>query len=104
MIEKVNINTESTLMPDFWKLRNIGQFNDHEVNIIKLKGVFEWHVHEEEDKLFFLIDGELDIQFKHQPIVSLKKNEFLVIPKGVEMMPVAKNEATIMIFEPQRKD
>lgn len=101
MLEKVNITTESTLMPDFWKLKTIGLFNDHAVNIIKLKGEFEWHIHEHEDKLFFVIDGALDIQFKHQPIVSLNKNEFLVIPKGVEMMPVAKTEATLMIFEPK---
>ncbi|MCP1996435.1 cupin domain-containing protein [Flavobacterium sp. HSC-61S13] len=100
-IEKINLQLESENLKAFWQLKSLGKINNHEVQLIKLQGEYEWHTHEEEDKLFFVVDGILELHFRDQ-IIELRKNECIVVPKGVENKPVAKDEATLMIFEPQR--
>lgn len=100
-IQKVNLLEESASMQDFWKLHSLGKLNNHEVQLIKLQGEFDWHSHDHEDKLFMVIEGVLEIHFRDRT-VELQKNEFLIVPKGVENKPVAKDQATLMIFEPQR--
>ncbi len=100
-IEKINLQQKSSNLKAFWQLKSLGKINNHEVQLIKLQGAYEWHTHEEEDKLFFVVDGILELHFRDQ-IIELHKNECIVVPKGIENKPVAKDEATLMIFEPQR--
>jgi mannose-6-phosphate isomerase-like protein (cupin superfamily) len=33
-------------------------------------------------------------------VIEVKENEFLIVPKGVEHKPVAKEEVWVMLFEP----
>lgn len=65
--------------------------NDSYVKIAKLKGEFLWHSHENEEEMFYVIDGQLMIKFRDQD-VTLNENIFLIIPKGVEHIPVAEKE------------
>ena len=72
--------------------------NDSYVKIAKLKGEFLWHSHENEEEMFYVIKGQLVIKFRDQD-VTLKEGEFLIIPKGVEHMPVAETEVQVMLIE-----
>ncbi|MBU2702949.1 mannose-6-phosphate isomerase-like protein (cupin superfamily) [Sporomusaceae bacterium BoRhaA] len=66
----------------------------------KLKGEFVWHHHDDEDELFFIVKGTLLIKFKDKDVL-LKEGEFIVIPKGVEHLPVADQEVQVMLIEPK---
>jgi mannose-6-phosphate isomerase-like protein (cupin superfamily) len=74
--------------------------NGQYVKLVKVDGEFLWHHHEEEDELFLVIEGQLTIKFRDIDVV-LNEGEFLIIPKGVEHMPVAEEEAHILLFEPK---
>jgi len=98
-MEKVNIKNKLSLFSDHWNPRIVGELNGQQVKLAKLKGEFVWHKHDEEDELFYVLEGKLKIEFRDKTI-ELHKNEFLIVPKGVEHKPVADEEVSIMLFEP----
>lgn len=98
-IEKVNINDKLKKFQDYWSPRIAGELNGQHVKLLKLKGGFIWHKHEQEDEMFLVISGELRMEFREK-IVMLKAGEFIIVPNGVEHRPVAEEEVEVMLFEP----
>lgn len=98
-MEKVNINNKLNLFHDHWNPRIVGELNGQQVKLAKLKGEFIWHSHEHEDELFWIVKGQLILEFRDKT-VELNENEFYIIPKGVEHKPVAIEEVHVMLFEP----
>lgn len=98
-MQKVNINNKLSLFTDHWNPRIAGELNGQHVKLVKLKGEFVWHSHEEEDELFLVISGQLIMELRDQTIV-INENEFLIVPRGVEHRPVAKEEVSVLLFEP----
>jgi mannose-6-phosphate isomerase-like protein (cupin superfamily) len=98
-MDKVRINDKLKLINEYWKPKVVGELNDSFVKIAKLKGEFLWHHHENEDELFWVIKGTLIIKFRDKDIV-IKEGELLIVPRGVEHMPVAKEEVQLILIEP----
>jgi len=98
-LEKINIPSKLALFSDYWNPRIVGELNGQHVKLVKLKGEFVWHHHDNEDELFFVISGILKMEFRDKT-VEIHPNEFIIVPKGVEHRPVADNEVSIMLFEP----
>ncbi|MCU0360970.1 MAG: cupin domain-containing protein [Bacteroidia bacterium] len=99
-MKKVNLKQKFKLFNEHWHPHILAELNQQEVKIAKLKGEFIWHKHKNEDELFLVIKGTLQIALRDKT-VTLKKNEFLVVPKGVEHKPIAKKEVHVLLFEPK---
>jgi len=99
-IEKVNIAQKFTMFNEYWVPYIVGELNDSYVKVDKLKGQFVWHRHDAEDELFLVTKGKLVIKLRDKD-VSLDEGEFVIIPKGVEHMPVADNETHVVLIEPK---
>ena len=78
----------------------IARMNNYHFKIVKFQGEFVWHKHPETDEVFLIIDGNLQIYLKDK-ILHLKKGEMVVIPKGLEHKPNAKEECKILLIEPE---
>ena len=74
--------------------------NDYQFKLVKIKGDFVWHSHEETDEVFLVVSGEMEIEFKDGK-VKLTEGEMYVVKKGVEHKPYAKNDCNIMVIEPR---
>ncbi len=98
--KKVNLAEKFGLFADRWSPRIVGEVNDSAVKLVKLKGEFLWHHHEKEDELFLVVRGRITIRFREGDVL-LEENELLIVPKGVEHMPVALEEAWVLLFEPK---
>lgn len=98
-MEKVNIGNKFSQFNEFWTPKIVGELNGQLVKLAKLKGEFIWHSHENEDELFFVVNGTLIMEFRDKSI-TINENEFLIVPKGVEHKPVAEDEVWVMLFEP----
>ncbi len=98
--ESVNIGEKFNLFSDYWRPRIVAEFNDNYVKIVRVKGEFIWHKHEDEDELFLVLEGRLTIKLRERDL-SLGPGELVVIPKGIEHMPVAEDEARLMLIEPK---
>ena len=99
-MEKVNIAQKFSLFDEYWSPRIAGELNDSYVKLAKLKGEFVWHHHAAEDELFLVVKGRLLIRLRDRDI-HLEEGEFVIIPKGVEHLPVAEEEAHVLLLEPK---
>jgi mannose-6-phosphate isomerase-like protein (cupin superfamily) len=99
-MEKVNLLRKFSLVNEYWSPKIIGELNDFYVKAVKLKGEFIWHHHEQEDELFLVVKGSLLMRFRDRD-VRLEEGEFLIVPKGVEHLPIAEKEAYIVLLEPK---
>jgi mannose-6-phosphate isomerase-like protein (cupin superfamily) len=95
----INIKEKFNLFKEYWSPKIIGQLNGKDVKISKLQGEFIWHNHKDEDELFYVIKGTLQIEFRDKTS-TLNEGDMLVIPKGVEHKPIAKEEVWVLLFEP----
>jgi mannose-6-phosphate isomerase-like protein (cupin superfamily) len=100
MIEKVNVKQKFQLFDEHWSPKIAGEINDSYVKLVKLQGEFVWHRHETEDEMFLVVKGEITIRLRDGD-VHLSEGEFVIIPRGVEHMPVAEEEAHVLLFEPK---
>ena len=66
---------------------------------MKLKGEFIWHHHDNEDELFLVVKGIVRMKFRDRAIVNA--GEFIVVPRGVEHLPVADEEVHMLLLEPK---
>jgi mannose-6-phosphate isomerase-like protein (cupin superfamily) len=99
MTEKANLQEKLRLFTDYFAPRTVAQFNGHDVMVVKVKGPFIWHKHDETDDFFLVISGSLDIELRDRT-VTLAPGEMFIVPKGVEHRPVAQEEAHILLIEP----
>lgn len=82
-----------------WSPKLIGTVNDMAVKAVKVQGEFVWHHHDVEDELFFVVQGSLLMRFRERE-VRVDAGEFIIVPHGVEHLPVAEEETWILLFEP----
>jgi mannose-6-phosphate isomerase-like protein (cupin superfamily) len=99
-LEPVNLKEKLSKITDHWSPKVIGEMNDYQFKLVKIQGDFVWHEHKETDEVFFVIDGEMMIKFR-DGMVSLRKGEMFVVPKGVQHKPYAEQECHIMLVEPR---
>lgn len=98
-MEKVNLDEKLALITEAWQPHIVGELNGQHVKLAKLDGEFIWHQHENEDELFLILKGRLDLELRDRT-VSLAPGEFFIVPKGVEHRPVAREEVELLMFEP----
>tara|TARA_R110002126_G_scaffold291781_1_gene457970 strand:- start:36403 stop:36762 length:360 start_codon:yes stop_codon:yes gene_type:complete len=95
----VNIQEKFNLFEDRWSPKKIGELNGQQILLAKIKGEFVFHKHDNEDELFMVKKGVLEMHLQHE-IITINEGEFYIVPKGVAHKPVAKDEVHILLFEP----
>ncbi|MEM6379517.1 MAG: cupin domain-containing protein [Bacteroidota bacterium] len=98
-INPINLKDKLNTFEAYWTPKIVGGLNNQLVKLAKFKGDFVWHHHENEDELFYLIEGELFIELRDKTL-HLKPGEFVIIPKGIAHRPYAPEEVSVMLFEP----
>jgi mannose-6-phosphate isomerase-like protein (cupin superfamily) len=99
-MQTVNLAEKFSKFQDYCKPRLLGEVNDGHVKGVKLKGEFLWHRHETEDELFLVIKGTLRMKFRGYEAV-VHEGEFVIVPHGLEHLPVADEEVHIVLWEPK---
>jgi len=98
-MDKVNLHDCFERIGEHWRPRIVGELNGQHVKLAKLSGEFVWHRHDEADELFLVVRGRLTIRLRDGD-VHLGEGEFFIVPRGVEHLPVADEEAWVLLFEP----
>jgi len=99
-IERVSLVEKLNSFQDYWSPKIVGEVNESFVKLVKLKGEFVWHHHEAEDELFLVVKGSLLIRLRDRD-VRVEEGEFVIIPRGVEHLPVAEEEVHVLLLEPK---
>ncbi len=98
MLNKISIDEKFSDIKDMWAPKTIGEIDNYHVKLVKMKGCFDMHHHNEEDEMFLVIKGNLKIKTEEKDI-KLSKGELVVIPAGADHKPIAEEECKVMLFE-----
>ena len=98
-MDRVNLQEKLATFSEHWQPRTIGEFNGHDIMVVKAQGEFVWHRHDDTDDFFLVLKGRLTIEMRDRS-VSLGPGELFVVPKGVEHRPVAEEEVHLLLIEP----
>lgn len=98
-MKKINLAEKLSRIHEHWSPKVVADLNGQQVKLAKVQGTFDWHHHETEDELFYVVDGRLRMDFRDGSM-WLEPGEMLVVPRGVEHRPHADVETQILLFEP----
>lgn len=98
-MNKVNLIDKFIQFNDHWSPKIVGELNGQQVKLVKFKGPFTFHHHENEDEMFYVVMGNFTMEFRDKN-VQVNEGEFIIVPKGVEHRPNAPEEVWVMLFEP----
>ena len=98
-MNKFNVSEKLSLITEHWRPKVVAELNGQELKLVKFQGVFPWHLHEQEDELFLVWRGAMQVEFRDRT-VELAAGEGLVVPHGVEHRTLAAQEAEVLLFEP----
>ena len=99
-MEKVNLAEKFSRFQEHWQPKIVGELNESYVKVVKLKGEFVWHHHEQEDELFLVVKGTLRMRFRDREVL-VREGEFLIVPRGIEHLPMAEEEVHVVLLEPK---
>jgi mannose-6-phosphate isomerase-like protein (cupin superfamily) len=100
MAHKVNLEHAFATFDEPWSPRVVGNVNAMQIQVVKAKGEFVWHHHEEGAEAFLVLRGSLRIRFREHE-VALAAGELLVIPPDIEHMPISDDGCELLLFEPR---
>jgi mannose-6-phosphate isomerase-like protein (cupin superfamily) len=95
----INLREKLAKFSELWSPKIIARMNDYLFKLVKFKGDFVWHTHDDTDETFIVLEGEMRINFR-DGTVDLKEGEMFVVPKGTEHKPFAEDECKVMLVEP----
>ena len=101
MTDKVNLAAQFRRFDDYWRPRIVASVNDYNVKMVKVRGEFVWHQHDETDELFLVTAGQLRIRLEGRDDVVLGSGELFVVPRGMRHCPVADAETHVVLLEPR---
>jgi len=99
----VNVHAALDSFDEVWSPRIVAQVNDYDVRVAHARGEHVWHVHEDTDEFFLVLDGVFDVAVRAadgtETTVSLRAGDTYVVPRGTEHRPTSSG-AQILMFEP----
>lgn len=99
MVQKVNLKKASNEISDLFQYLKVGQLNDHMLNIVLAENrTLDFHIHEESDEMFYVIDGKMQIELDDR-LIGLEAGDFIIIPKGTRHRPVCKTLVKCLLIE-----
>lgn len=97
-MKPINLAERLAAFDGYWQPRVVGQFNGHDLMVVKVKGEFVWHTHDNTDDFFLVLRGRITVCMREGE-VSLGPGELFVVPKGVEHCTTADEEAHLLLIE-----
>jgi mannose-6-phosphate isomerase-like protein (cupin superfamily) len=99
-MNKINVAEKFSRINEMWSPKILGEVNDSYIKAVKFIGEFVWHHHENEDEMFMVISGKLRMKFRDREEI-VGPGEFIIVPRGVEHLPVSDQETQVLLFEPK---
>ena len=98
-MQRVSLREKFESFDETWVPKIAGELNGQYVKVAKFEGEYVWHQHADEDEMFLVIDGHVDIHLRDR-VIGLDPGEFTIVPRGVEHKPSAVGIANVLLFEP----
>jgi mannose-6-phosphate isomerase-like protein (cupin superfamily) len=101
--EPISLDDVFATFTDQWSPRIVTNVNDYDVRVARVHGEHVWHVHDDTDEFFLVLDGELQIGLREaqgERTVTLRSGQVFTVPRGTEHKPRATAPTRILLLEP----
>ena len=96
----INLAEKLSLFETHWDPKVIATYNDNDLMVVKFKGEFPFHKHDDTDDFFLVLEGEMVMEFDDKPAATVRAGELIVVPKGQTHRPRAAEECKVLLIEP----
>lgn len=97
----INLNEKLSQFTSHWDPHVVADYNDNEIMVVKFKGEFPFHRHEETDDFFYVLEGEMVMEIEGRDPQKVKAGELFIVPKGLLHRPYANEEVKVLLIEPK---
>jgi len=98
-LEPIRLAEDRQLSDHPWFNRTLCRVNDSLVRLGVFEGEFHWHVHDDEDEFFFVVEGRLEIELEDRETLVLQAGDGVMVPRGVRHRPTARAGAVVLMVE-----
>ncbi|WP_202621565.1 cupin domain-containing protein [Anaerocolumna sedimenticola] len=99
MIEKVNLKSRVDSIEKLYIYDKVGRLNGHVLSVVNVENrTLDFHVHEESDELFYVIEGSFHLEVE-EGLIKVEEGEFIIVPKGTRHRPVVKALTKFLMIE-----
>jgi mannose-6-phosphate isomerase-like protein (cupin superfamily) len=99
MNESINLAEKLALFSEYWSPRTVARLNEYDIMVVKVRGEFVWHKHDDTDDFFLVLKGRLTVRLRDRDVV-LGPGELFVVPRGIEHQTRAEEETHLLLIEP----
>lgn len=96
----INLAEKLTQFTTHWDPHVIADYNDNDVMVVRFQGEFPFHLHENTDDFFLVLEGEMTMDLENQSHL-VRPGELFIVPRGVTHRPRAKAECKVLLIEPK---
>ncbi len=100
-MHKVNLAEKLAMVSSHWDPHVVATYNDNEVMVVKFKGEYPFHKHDDTDDFFLVLEGSVTMEYENQDSVTFGAGELVVVPKGIVHRPKADQEVKVLLIEPK---
>jgi mannose-6-phosphate isomerase-like protein (cupin superfamily) len=98
-LELIDVQAIADACTDQWYNQTLCRVNDSVVRLGVVEGEYHWHKHDQEDEVFFVVEGLLLIDLEGRT-VELAPRQGFVVPKGVVHRTRAPKRTVMLMVEP----
>lgn len=99
MQRKVNLKESVNSLTELYTYVKVGQLNDHMLNVLQGKNrTLDFHIHTDSDEMFYVIEGEMQIEFEDS-VTDLLEGDFIIVPKGIKHRPIVNSLVKVLLIE-----
>jgi mannose-6-phosphate isomerase-like protein (cupin superfamily) len=100
-MKSINLSEKLAMFSSHWDPHGVANYNQNEVMVVKFQGEYPFHMHEETDDFFYVLEGEMIMEIEGKPSHVVKAGELFVVPKGIVHRPRAESEVKVLLIEPK---
>ncbi|RJR47238.1 MAG: cupin domain-containing protein [Desulfobacteraceae bacterium] len=98
-MKAINLKEAGAAIPNLYQYQTIARVNDHTFTLVRVKERrLDFHIHEDSDELFFIVSGNMELEFR-DTITKLKEGDMCLVPRGTEHRPICTTEVTCLLVE-----
>ena len=96
----INLQDKLSHISTHWDPHVIADYNENDVMVVKFQGAFPFHLHEDTDDFFLVLQGEMMMDLEGASH-TVRAGEIFVVPRGVTHRPRAEEECQVLLIEPK---
>ena len=100
-MKTINLAEKLAQFTSHWDPHVVADYNGNDVMVVKFQGEFPFHLHEDTDDFFLVLEGEMTMDLEGHPSQAVKAGELFIVPKGLVHRPRAATECKVLLIEPK---